>query len=431
LGAYNAGRSLCFIQGIGQEMQPSNGGLPRTAQIRILATGAVALAAVLLFVPLAREFLSARPAPALPVMVEGAFRPGHSQWSSMSWGTVATRKFPGLVTAEATVATNDDTTTQVFSPFTGQILNIAVRAGDHVEKGAALMTVAASEALQAQTDLVTAVGTQQAAQAAAHNADENERRQHALYQDGSAALKDWQQSQVDQTAARSALQTADAALTAARAKLRILGFVDHQISALEVSRKSGSPPAAAILAPLSGTVLQRLVGPGQFIQAGSSVPAFSIGNSSTLWLVGNAREEDAPQMRVGEPVEVTVAALPGRIFAAKLTWVAQGIDPTTHRLAVRAELRNPDGLLKPAMFATMLVHTGGDRVSPAVPEIAVIHEGEQSHVWVSGGGESMALRTIQPGRLQDGFLEVLKGLRPGEQVALSGSIFLDSAARPD
>jgi cobalt-zinc-cadmium efflux system membrane fusion protein len=409
-------------------MQPSNTGLSRTAQFRILAGCAVALAAALMLIPAAREFFS-RSAPALPLMVQGAFNPGHSQWSSISWGTVATRKFPGLVTADATVATNDDAATQVYSPFTGQILDIAVRAGDHVEQGATLMTVAASEAVQAETDLVTAVGAQRAAQATAHNADENEHRQHALYQDGSAALKDWQQSQVDQTAAHSALQTADAGLTAARARLRILGFADRQIQALEASRKP--PAAAAVLAPISGTILQRLVGPGQFIQAGSATAAFSVGNSSTLWLVGNVREEDATQMRVGEPVEVTVAVLPGHVFAAKLTWVAQGIDPNTHRLAVRAELRNRGDLLKPAMFASMLIHTGGDRVSPAVPEIAVIHEGDQSHVWVSAGGESIALRTIQPGRLQDGALEVLRGLRPGDKVALSGSIFLDSAARPD
>ena len=409
-------------------MQPSKTGLSRDAQIRILAVCAVALAAVMLLVPAIRELLS-RPTPALPVMVQGAFRPGHGQWSSITWGTVATRKFPGLVTAEAAVATNDDAATQVYSPFTGQIVNIAVRAGDHVEQGATLMTVAASEAVQAESDLVTAVGAQRAAQATAHNADENEHRQHALYQDGSAALKDWQQSQVDQTSAQSALQSASAGLSAARAKLRILGFAEPQIQALEASRKP--PAAAAVLAPISGTVLQRLVGPGQFIQAGSSTPVFSVGNSSTLWLVGNVREEDAPQMRVGEAVEVSVAALPGHVFAAKLTWVAQAIDPGTHRLAVRAELRNRGDLLKPAMFATMLIHTGGDRVSPAVPEIAVIHEGDQSHVWVSAGGESMTLRTIQPGRLQDGALEVLKGLAPGEQVALSGSIFLDSAARAD
>ena len=384
-------------------MQPSNGGLPRAAQLRILAIGAVALAAVLLIVPSAREFLSAKPAPALPAMVAGGFRPDHSQWSSIGWGTVGLRKFPGLVTADATVAVNDDAATQVFPPFTGQVMNIAVRAGDHVEKGAPLMTVAATEAVQGESDLVAAAGTQRAAQSAAHNADENEKRQHALYQDGSAALKDWQQSQADQASARSTLQAAEANLTAARAKLRILGFGDAQLRALEAPRKAGSPPAATVFAPISGTVTQRLVGPGQFIQAGSSNPAFSISNSGTLWLVGNVREEDAPLMKVGEPVELTVAALPGRVFAAKLeAWVAQGIDPVTHRLAVRAELHNRDGMLKPAMFATMLVHTGGDRVSPAVPETAVIHEGDQTHVWVSIGGDGLVLRAIQPGRLQNG-----------------------------
>ena len=412
-------------------MQPPNGSLPRASQIRILATGAIVVAAVLVIVPYARDFLSAKSAPALPVMVAGGFRPDHSQWSSIGWGTVVLRRFPGLVTADATVAINDDAATQVFSPFTGQILDIAVRAGDHVEKGAPLMIVAATEAVQAESDLASAAGTQRAAQAAAHNADENEKRQHALYQDGSAAQKDWQQSQVDQTTARSTLQTADAALTAARAKLRILGFADAQLRALEAPRKTGPAPAAMVVAPISGTVVQRLVGPGQFIQAGSSTPAFSISNSSTLWLVGNVREEDAPLMKVGQPVELMVTALPGHIFRAKLTWVAQGIDPTTHRLSVRAELRNPDGMLKPAMFATMLVHTGGDRVSLAVPEVAVIHEGDLSHVWVSAGGDSLVLRTIQPGRLQDGVLEVLKGLNPGDKVALSGSIFLDSAARTD
>jgi cobalt-zinc-cadmium efflux system membrane fusion protein len=143
------------------------------------------------------------------------------------------------------------------------------------------------------------------------------------------------------------------------------------------------------------------------------------------------REEDAPQIKVGQAVAVTVSALPGRTFRAALSWVAPAIDPDTHRLQVRAEVANSDGILKPEMFANMLIHVGGDRVSPAVPEIALIHEGDKAHVWVSVGGESLLLRTVKPGRLQDGFMEVLSGLAPGERVALGGSIFLDSTARPE
>ncbi|HVW72710.1 MAG TPA: efflux RND transporter periplasmic adaptor subunit, partial [Rhizomicrobium sp.] len=319
---------------------------------------------------------------------------------------------------EAQVATDDDTSTQVFSPFTGQVMKIAVRAGDHVNKGQVLATVAASEAIQSESDLI-------AARIAARNADANEARQHALYNDGSAALKDWQQAQADQA-------TATGALIAARGKLHALGFADSQIHAMEMQSKDHAfAPPAELTAPIAGTVIQRLVGPGQFVQAASSNAVFVIGNLDRLWLIGNVREEDAPQMRVGEAVDVTVSALPGRVFPARLTWVGSGIDTTTHRLAVRAEIANPNGLLKPAMFATMMIHTGGDRVSPAIPEMAVVREGDRSHVWLSAGGASLVIRPIQPGRLQNGYMEVLSGLRPGDRVALAGSLFLDSAANSD
>lgn len=404
------------------EKQPLKG-LPRSAQLRILAVGAAAVAGVLILVPILRDTLSARPAPAPPRMVQGGFRPDSAQWANITLGTVTSRKFPGLVSVEAQVATDDDASTQVFSPFTGQVMKIAVRAGDHVNKGQVLATVAASEAIQSESDLI-------AARIAARNADANEARQHALYNDGSAALKDWQQAQADQAAAQGTLRAANAALTTAQGKLRLLGFDDRQMQAL--ARKSGGLSAVAhVVAPISGTVTQRLVGPGQFIQAGSATPVFAIGNFEKVWLVGNVREEDAAQMKPGETVNVTVFALRGRTFPARLSWVAPGVDPATHRLAVRAEMANPGNVLKPAMFASMDIHTGQDRVSPAVPEIAVIHEGDSAHVWVSGKGGSLKLRAIKPGRLQDGFVEVRDGLAPGDKVVLSGSIFLDSAARAD
>jgi cobalt-zinc-cadmium efflux system membrane fusion protein len=400
------------------EEQPLKDGLPRRTQLRILGLAAGVLAAALILVPLARSALSAEPAPALPKLVPGGFHPDSAQWANITLGTVKTRAFPGLVTVEATVAGDDDTTTQVFSPFTGQVLRIAVRAGDTVAKGQVLATVAASEAIQSESDLI-------AARITSRNADTNEARQHALYNDGSVALKDWQQAQADQA-------TATGALIAARGKLHALGFSDGQIHAMENQSKDHAfAPPAELTAPIAGTVTQRLVGPGQFVQAGSTNAVFAIGNLDRLWLIGNVREEDAPQMRVGESVDVTVAALPGRVFPARLSWVAPGIDTTTHRLAVRAEIANHDGLLKPAMFATMRIHTGGDRVSPAVPEVAVIHEGDQAHVWLSAAGESLVLRHIRPGRAQNGFVEVLDGLKPGDKVALGGSLFLDSAAVTD
>jgi cobalt-zinc-cadmium efflux system membrane fusion protein len=414
------------------EEQSQNRQLPRKLQLRILVSTAAVLAVLLLLAPMVRDGLSAKPQNDIPHLVPGGFRPNEDQWKNIAMGTVNSRKFSGLTSADATVAANGDTATQVFSPFTGQVASIAVRAGDKVRKGDLLMTVAASEAMQSESDLVAASGTLRSAQVTARNADDNEKRQHALYKDGSMALKDWQQSQADQAAAQAALHAAGAALGAARGKLGALGFSDRQIHVLETARGTQTiSPLAQIVAPVSGSVVQRLVGVGQFLQANSANPVFAIGNFDRLWLVGSVREEDAPQVELGQDVEVTVSALPGRTFRARLSWIAPAIDPDTHRLAVRAEVANLDGLLKPEMFATMLVHVGGDRVSAAIPEIAAIHEGNRTHVWVSSFGDSLILRTIKPGRQQDGFLEVLSGLAPGDRVALGGSIFLDSTARAE
>ena len=107
----------------------------------------------------ARQHLSAQPAAPLPRLVQGGFRPDSAQWANITLGTVTARRFPGLVSVEAQVATDDDTTTQVYSPFTGQIVNIDVLAGDHVAKGTVLMTVAASEVMQSENDLIAAAGT--------------------------------------------------------------------------------------------------------------------------------------------------------------------------------------------------------------------------------------------------------------------------------
>jgi multidrug efflux pump subunit AcrA (membrane-fusion protein) len=155
------------------------------------------------------------------------------------------------------------------------------------------------------------------------------------------------------------------------------------------------------------------------------------GNFEKLWLVGDVREEDASQMKLGEAIDVRVAALPGQTFAAKLTFVSSAVDPATRRSAVRAEIANLSGTLKPAMIATMSIPIGADRVSPAVPEIAILYVGNQARVWAYAGEEKLVLRTVKLGRLQDGFMEVLDGLVPGERVALSGNLFRVSSARAD
>jgi cobalt-zinc-cadmium efflux system membrane fusion protein len=185
-----------------------------------------------------------------------------------------------------------------------------------------------------------------------------------------------------------------------------------------------------VTAPIAGTVTQRQVGPGQYIQSiatGASNPVYTIGDLSKVYLIANIREADANSVRVGDPIEVRVPANPDRVFTATLSWVGPAVDPNTHRLPVRAFLDNSDGALKPMMFATFTIVTGEPVTAPAVPQSAVIYEGENARVWVVGANGTLLLRRVKTGRVRDGMVEILSGLSGGEKVVTKGTVFIDRA----
>jgi cobalt-zinc-cadmium efflux system membrane fusion protein len=370
-----------------------------------------------------------------PTPAPGTFRPTDTQWESLKIASVQLLSFQNTHTTDGKIANNDDATTPVFSPYSGRVTKLYAKAGDYVKQGAPLLTLQCSEFVQAQNDLIAAVGTLNTARAQLNLAQTTEKRQHDLYDSKGGALKDWQQSQVDLANAEGNLRSAEIALAAVRNRLRILGKSDAEIIALEnAPDRLNMNPETTVYAPIAGTVTQRQVGLGQYITSaagGASNPIFSIGDMSRLWLLANVREVEAPSMRLQEAVEVHVLAHPGRVFKAKLTYVAPSIDPNTHRLPVRAEVENPDGALKPEMFANFSIITADAVTAPAVPESAVVYEGQKARVWVAEKDKSIALREIRTGRTQDGMVEVLAGLQPAESVVTSGSLFIDRAARSE
>jgi membrane fusion protein, heavy metal efflux system len=135
-------------------------------------------------------------------------------------------------------------------------------------------------------------------------------------------------------------------------------------------------------------------------------------------------------VRLGQAVEVRVLAYPKRTFKARVTYVAAVVDPVTHRLPVRAVIENLDGALKPEMFANFRILTSDASDAPAVPESAVVYEGELAHVWVLSGDGLLAYRSIHTGRYNDGLVEVLDGLKPGERIVTKGGLFIDQVAVP-
>ena len=246
-----------------------------------------------------------------------------------------------------------------------------------------------------------------------------ETRKHALYDIKGGSLADWQQAQSD-------LAAAEAASNAARGRLRILGYSDSQIDQLASSEHF--EPSTNILAPIRGVVVDRQIGPGQYAQSGVTTPVYTIADLSSVWLVANVREADAARVQRGQMVEVHVLAYPDRTFSARVVYVAPTIDPTTHRLTVRAVIDNPDGALKPEMFASFVILTSQSEQAPAVPEGAVVYEGEAAHVWVLQPDGTLVVRPIHAGRTNDGFVEVLDGLKTGDRVVTKGSLFIDRAA---
>ena len=407
------------------------------AQITVLLVVAAPLAAGLLIgSSLFRPTVEPAAVSAGEVASDGGFRPTPRQWASFTIAPVRELTFRAVQETEGKIANDDDLTTPVFSPFSGRVTRLFAKAGDHVKIGDPLLAVQATELVQAASDLIGATASLTTAHAQLSLAQTNEKRQHALYEAQGAALKDWQQSQVDLANAQGGLRSAEIALGAVRNRLRILGKSDPEIDAMaNASDPLRFSPEALIAAPIDGTVVQRQVGLGQYIvsqSSGGATAAFSIGDLSKVWLLANVRETDAPLVHPGDALEVRVLAYPGRLFRASVTYIASSIDPTTHRLPVRAEVENPDGALKPEMFGGFSIITGPEAATPAVPDSAVVYEGSTAHVWVAHlEDKSVALRQIRTGRVADGIVQVTEGLRTGEMVVTRGSLFIDRATAGD
>jgi len=419
----------------------ANRSMPRSAQLIILAILAGAAVVAFVLVPELRHLMTgSKPAEETEATAQSAngqsFAPTAQQWAGLKLVSVQQHVFVDAHDTDGKIALDDDLVTPVFSPYSGRVTKLFARAGDDVVRGAPLFAIQGSELAQAQNDLITAASNLKTARAQLVLAETNEKRQHALVLAQGGALKDWQQSQVDLATAQGNVNGDSIALAAVRNRLRILGVSEQDIATIESSSNPLLLNAETVVAaPISGTVVQRQVGLGQNIVSaanGASNPVFMIGDLSKVWLVANALEEDAPSLHKGDPVEVTVLAFPGKVFKARLTYVAASIDPNTHRLPVRAEVDNPDHELKPEMFARFRIITGTDAPAPGVPENAVVYEGDTAHVWLANAAtKTLALREVKLGRSSGGLVEALSGVRPGDAVVTSGAVFIDRAASGD
>ena len=357
----------------------------------------------------------------------GLFYPSAAQWATLTVEPCQQKTFRSEYVTEGKIAVDEDRSTPIFSPYAGRVTKLFVKPGDVVTQGQTLFTVEATDMVQAQNDFISASTALNKARSTLNLAQINDKRQRLLYEGKAVPLKEVQQAQGTLDAAENDVRSADVALEASRNRLRILGKTDQEIT--EFQTKGTINPATPIYAPIGGTIVQRKVGPGQYVGSGASDPVFVIGDLSTVWVAAYIRETEAPMVRIGQPIYFTVLAYPDRSFPAKISYVATALDPVTRRLLVRASVDNSAGVLKPEMFASVKILTGEGETAIAVPRDAIIHEGERARVWVARDHDTaIELRQIKVGLTNGTMVEVLDGLAPSDRVITRGSLFIDRVA---
>ena len=354
------------------------------------------------------------------------YTPTPAEWASLTIQPVTERAFRAEHVTEGKIAVDEDRSTPVFSPYAGRVTKLLARPGDSVTQGQPLFVIEAADTVQAQNDFITAATGLNKARSALDLAQLQHKRAKDLFEGKAVPLKDFQQADATLIQAQNDLRSTETALEAARNKLRILGLTDDAISAFQ--EKGRIKPETTIFAPIAGTVVQRKIGPGQYVNSGASDPVFVIGDLSNVWLTAFVRETEASTVVVGQELTFNLLALPGRTLTGRINYVAAAIDPATRRLMVRATVDNASGQLKPEMFATVTLYAPDDQPSVGVPKQALIYEGDQVRVWVAHEDKSIELRQIKTGLTNGDLVEVHGNLKPGEQIVTKGSLFIDRAA---
>ncbi|MDR3467432.1 MAG: efflux RND transporter periplasmic adaptor subunit [Xanthobacteraceae bacterium] len=324
----------------------------------------------------------------------------------------ATHTFETLRTAVGTIDFNENMNVQVFSQYSGKILQAFYNIGDDVKQGDTLFTIDSPDLLQAESTLLAAAGVLELQTRTLS-------RVTNLLKSGGAAQKDVDQSTSDQ-------QTAEGNYKAARDAVRIFGKTDAEIDAILSKRKVDS--TLLVPSPITGRVVTRNAAPGFLTQPGTAPAPFAVADLATKWMLANVIEADAPFYRLGQQVEVTVPSYPERVFKGHVTALGSNIDPTTHRLLVRSEIEDPQNELRPGMFASFLIRMGDAATTIGVPVESVVREGDGTMtVWVTTDRRHFTKRVVKLGiPQQEGLAQILSGLKPGEQVVSEGAVFLSN-----
>ena len=219
-------------------------------------------------------------------------------------------------------------------------------------------------------------------------------------------------------------QNGEGLVASAKQRLMLYGVKESQIAELE---KAGKPNIRLpIYTPLSGTVIEKMVQQGQYVNVGEVL--FNIADLSRVWVEIDVFENEVPYVRVGQSVEIRSAIEHGAAFNGRISFVYPFHDPKTHTVKARVEMPNPGHQLKPDMFVNAIIRVPLAK-GIVVPVTAVIDTGKRQQVWIEASPGMFEPRDVQVGERIEDKIQILSGLKAGDKVAVSGGYLIDSESQ--
>jgi membrane fusion protein, heavy metal efflux system len=322
--------------------------------------------------------------------------------------TVARASYRRTVDTTGIVDFDNDQASPVLAPFSGPVSRLLVQPGDKVKKGDALAAVVSP-------DFAIAVSTYRKALVTAENARRLADLDKDLLAHQGVSAREEEQAQTD---AASAEADRDAALQG----LQSLNVAPQVIS----DTRAGKPTAQVeglIRSPIAGTVVERLINPGQLLQAGTT-NAFTIADLSRVWVMAHIFDSDLSSVHVGDPAQVSTG-LSSQILEGTVENIAAEVDPNTRSVAVRVTVRNPGDFLKRQMYVQVQIRDSRADSGLLVPVSAVLRDEENlPFVYLMLSDGSFARLHLTLGNRSGDRYDIPNGLRPGERIVADGAIFV-------
>jgi cobalt-zinc-cadmium efflux system membrane fusion protein len=322
--------------------------------------------------------------------------------------TVHPTSFHHTVETTGTVGFDADRSTTILAPISGPVTRVMVSLGATVHAGEPL-------AMVASPDYAAAVSGYRKAAATAANLRRIADLNVKLFAADAIARRDVEQSQVDAA-------NAEADREAALQQLRSLGFTEEAIRQLQAGRKTVAI-TGYIRSPLEGTVVEKLIGPGQLLQAGTTA-CFTVADLRQMWIATNVFESDLASVAVGDPAEIFTGAsdkpVPGRVDN-----ISAILDPNTRAVAVRVVADNPSGILKKDMYVQVRIRSRRATTGLLAPVGAILRDDENlPFVYLAQAGGDFARRHVTLGSRDGDDYEIAAGLKDGDQLVVDGGLYM-------